>query len=107
MYVTFIDYFLEREMPVMNDARKNYVGEFINNSFEHHLNSEFAYDLWGERPFDFEVIHVDSDLITIWLKQSGRDRMVETMDDLMTVLDARECVDWSKIPRDCGGTLTL
>lgn len=104
MYITFIDYFLEREMPVMTDARKNYVDQFIYDSFNGHANSEFAGELYSRDPLCCAMVCDGGDDITVWLYQSGRDTMKHAMDDLMACLDARDCVDWSRIPIDCGGT---
>ena len=94
MYVTFIEYFNE------DDYNEDDVRRIINDHLDHHENSEFADDLYLCRPLDFTniTINEDDDTVTIWLRQSGRDTMGESLNDLITVLDAVDCIDWSKIP---------
>ena len=97
MYVTFNDYFKSDDDPE----------KIINDHLDHHAKSEFANDLYSCERFEFlpAVIPRDGDDVTIWLKPSGRDTMKHALSDLVTVLDAGDAIDWSKIPRDCGGTL--
>ena len=97
MYVTFIDYFTVDQL--------SNVRQIIDDHLTHDVGLE--EDLFSFDKLDFDVISSEaadddngSTNVTVWLRQTGRRKMSDAIDDLTACLDAGDCIDWSKIPRE-------